>query len=71
MLKKFIIVNLFASLFFAITMGMIAYYLGAYALQFLQFFEDMGYVPLLILASVVGIFFWVLSKLTEKKMLAK
>ena len=64
--KKFIVLNFFASLVFALTLGLLSYNIGNYLLELSSQFEDMEYLPPLILAGILGLFFLILSKMTEK-----
>jgi membrane protein DedA with SNARE-associated domain len=65
-LKKFIILNFFASLLWALVIGYGSFYLGEYATNLFEYFKGYEYIPMLILISFILIFLQYISKLTQK-----
>ena len=66
--KKFIIINLFASLFWALSVGYLSYYLSSYVTSFFEFFDNQPYIPIAILIVLILGFLSLVSKLTQKKL---
>lgn len=65
--KKFIIINFFASALWAVSVGYASYYLSLYVQNLFSFFDDKPYLPILILAGTLLGFFFVISKVAQKK----
>ena len=67
-LKKFIVLNFFASAIWAIALGYIGYYSSSYILHFFGFFDDKPWLPFVILIALLLGLLSLISKVAQKKM---
>ena len=65
--KRFTIINFFASIFWGISVGLLAFYSGEVLLPVIQYASSHIIVTITILALVLGTFYLYLEKATKKK----
>jgi len=65
--KRFTIINIFASIFWGLVVGIAAYFAGELLLPVVQYISDHIIVTIATLAIFLGTFFFYLEKATKKK----
>ena len=65
--KRFTIINIFASVFWGLVVGITAFYAGEVLLPVVQYISDNVIVTIATLAIFLGIFFFYLEKATKKR----
>jgi membrane protein DedA with SNARE-associated domain len=65
--KKFIFFNIFASIFFILTIGLSAYYSSEAIITMFSYIKEKPWIAPLVLFSIVALAWWGMEKMTKKR----